>query len=74
MAKIKLSELSSAGSELFQDIENFLPELSDRDIENVVGGDTVVISLPGQNSQPVGTICTIHPGSCYPPTQTFVTF
>jgi hypothetical protein len=38
MAKIKLSELSPAGSELFQDAENFLPELSDREIENIVGG------------------------------------
>lgn len=39
MAKIKLSELSPAGFELFQDVENFLPELSDREIENVIGGN-----------------------------------
>jgi hypothetical protein len=39
MTKIKLSELSPAGSELFQDAENFLPELSDREIENVIGGN-----------------------------------
>lgn len=72
MAKIKLSELNLAGSELLQNSENFLDELGDRDIENVVGGDTVVISLPGQNSQSVGTICTVTP-AC-PQTQTFVTF
>lgn len=56
MAKIKLSELSPAGSELFQDAENFLPELSDREIENVIGGSnsaatvsikTVVSSISG---------------------------
>ncbi|MFM2313700.1 MAG: hypothetical protein RLZZ04_2976 [Cyanobacteriota bacterium] len=56
MAKIKLSKLSPAGSELFQGAENFLPELSDREIENVIGGSnsaatasikTVVSSISG---------------------------
>lgn len=41
MAKIKLSELPPAGSELLQDSESFLNELSDRELENVVGGDTI---------------------------------
>ena len=39
MAEIKLSELRPAGSELLQDSESFLNELSDRELENVVGGD-----------------------------------
>lgn len=38
MANIKLSELSPVGSELFQDAENFLNELSDRELSNVFGG------------------------------------
>ncbi len=38
MAKIKISELRPAGSELLQDSESFLNELSDHDLENVVGG------------------------------------
>ena len=41
MAKIKLSELRPAGSELLQDSESFLNELNDRELENVVGGDTI---------------------------------
>ncbi len=41
MAKIKISELRPAGSELLQDAESFLNELSDRELENVVGGDTI---------------------------------
>ena len=43
MAKIKLSELCPAGSELLQDSESFLTELSDLELENVVGGDKVVV-------------------------------
>ncbi|MDJ0567646.1 MAG: hypothetical protein QNJ53_01240 [Pleurocapsa sp. MO_192.B19] len=39
MAEIKLSELRPAGSELLQDSESFLNELSDRELENVVGGN-----------------------------------
>ena len=37
MAKIKLSELSPAGSELLQDSESFLNELKDYELENVIG-------------------------------------
>ena len=43
MATIKLSELCPAGSELLQDSESFLTELSDLELENVVGGDKVVV-------------------------------
>ena len=46
MAKIKLSELCPAGSELLQDAESFLTELSDPELENVVGGNSVVIVKP----------------------------
>ncbi|MDJ0567645.1 MAG: bacteriocin [Pleurocapsa sp. MO_192.B19] len=49
MAKIKLSELRPAGSELLQDSESFLNELSDRELENVVGGHTIN-SVASQNS------------------------
>ena len=38
MSEIKLSELRPAGSELLQDSESFLTELSDRELENVAGG------------------------------------
>jgi hypothetical protein len=39
MASIKISELRPLGSELFQDQESFLNELSDRnEIDQVVGG------------------------------------
>ncbi|MDJ0532283.1 MAG: hypothetical protein QNJ70_07250 [Xenococcaceae cyanobacterium MO_207.B15] len=41
MAKIKIYELRPAGSELLQDSESFLNELSDHDLENVVGGDSI---------------------------------
>ena len=43
MAKIKLSELCPAGSELLQDSESFLTELSDPELENVLGGYKVVV-------------------------------
>ena len=43
MAEIKLSELCPPGSELLQDSESFLTELSDQELENVVGGDGVVV-------------------------------
>ncbi|MGK7938011.1 MAG: hypothetical protein AB4206_19765 [Xenococcaceae cyanobacterium] len=45
MAEIKLSELCPPGSELLQDSESFLTELSNRELENVVGGDGVVVIL-----------------------------
>ena len=69
MAEIKLSELRPAGSELLQDSENFLNELSDREIENVVGGDTIA-SVASQNSISVGTVNSITDVG---QTQTFVT-
>jgi hypothetical protein len=56
MAKLKISELSPAGSELFQDSENFLEELSDRELGLVIGGANN--SVVSQNSQSVGTILT----------------
>ena len=43
MAKIKLSELGSAVSELLHDSESFLTELSDPELENVVGGNSLVV-------------------------------
>ncbi len=51
MAQLKLFELHPAGSELFQDSESFLEELSDRELDFVAGGMggnspiTVVVSL-----------------------------
>jgi natural product precursor len=71
MAEIKLSELNLAGSELLQNSESFFDELSDREMENLVGGYTIA-SVASPNGNTVGTVCTL--GSCYPPTQTFVTF
>ncbi|WNN90926.1 hypothetical protein [Gloeocapsopsis dulcis] len=38
MSCLKISDLSVTGLELFQDAENFLNELSDREIENITGG------------------------------------
>lgn len=57
MGKLKISELSPAGSELFQDSENFLEELSDRELNLVIGGADVN-SVVTQNSQSVGSIQT----------------
>ncbi len=47
MAEIKVSELRPAGSELLQDSESFLNELSDRELENVVGGTSVTTASNG---------------------------
>jgi hypothetical protein len=62
MAKIELSELNFAGSELLQNSESFLDELSDREIENLVGGDTInsVVSnlVVSRNTVTVGTVNT----------------
>ena len=44
MATIKISELRPAGSELLQDSESFLNELSDHELENVVGGDSIAFA------------------------------
>lgn len=57
MTQLKLSELSPAGSELFQDSESFLEELSDRELDFVTGGDDLN-TVVTQNSQSVGTIHT----------------
>ncbi len=54
MSKIKLSELRPAGSELLQDSESFLAELSDQELENVVGGDSIFIIV-----KPVKPVFTI---------------
>lgn len=61
MAEIKLSELSPAGSELLQDSENFLNELSDREIENVIGGDgdNAIASVVSQLSASVNSILSV---------------
>ncbi|MEY2856102.1 MAG: hypothetical protein RLZZ74_411 [Cyanobacteriota bacterium] len=57
MATLKISELNPAGAELFQDSENFLEELSDRELGLVVGG-VDINSVVTQNSASVGTIQT----------------
>lgn len=57
MAEIKLSELRPAGSELLQDTESFLNELSDRELENVVGGFNI-FSVVSPANFPVETINT----------------
>jgi hypothetical protein len=55
MTKLIISELNPVGSELFQDSESFLEDLSEREINSIVGGiDTVVT----QNSISVGSINT----------------
>ena len=54
MATIKISELRPAGSELLQDSESFLNELSDHDLENVVGG-AVIESVATQQSVSVAS-------------------
>jgi hypothetical protein len=57
MATLKISELNPAGAELFQDSENFLEELSDREIGLVVGG-LEINSVVTQNTVSVGSIQT----------------
>ncbi|MDJ0590124.1 MAG: hypothetical protein QNJ72_09040 [Pleurocapsa sp. MO_226.B13] len=47
MSKIQLSELNPAGSELFEDSENFMNELNDEEMGNVVGGLTFAQSGVG---------------------------
>ena len=45
MSKIKISELHSAGSELFHDSESFLNELTDeQEIDSVLGGFQIPFS------------------------------
>ena len=45
MASIKISELRPAGSELFQDSESFLNELSDREMGAIEGGAFTVVGV-----------------------------
>ena len=45
MAVIKISELRPAGSELFQDSESFLNDLSEREVGAIEGARGVVISF-----------------------------
>jgi hypothetical protein len=42
MANVKISELRPVGYELFQDAENFLNELSDREMENIEGAHKTI--------------------------------
>jgi hypothetical protein len=56
MANIDINNLHPVGSELFQDSESFLNELSDREMWGVQGGltlDTLVLSLPDTISDPL---------------------
>ncbi|KYC38061.1 hypothetical protein WA1_37540 [Scytonema hofmannii PCC 7110] len=70
MANIEIQNLQLAGSELFQDSESFLNEMSDSEIWSVQGGltlDTLVFSLPDTISDPlagasVGTASGITSG------------
>jgi hypothetical protein len=41
MSTIKISELYSAGCELFQDIENFLNELNEKESTSAIGGNQI---------------------------------
>ena len=58
MAGIKISELRPVGSELFQDSESFLDELSDREASIVSGGknkyDAVNVSVISQYTVSIG--------------------
>lgn len=45
MAYIQLSNLRPAGSDLFVDSENFLNDLSDRELAATVGGVTPVVTF-----------------------------
>lgn len=44
MASITISELRPAGSELFQDSESFLDELTDREMLGIAGGGKIKFS------------------------------
>ena len=59
MAQLKLSELSPVGSELFQDSETFLEELSDGELDFVAGGADSVESVATLASNSVGSINTV---------------
>ena len=63
MAVIKISELRPAGSELFQDSESFLNELSEnREIDQVFGGLNSIYSVNANtiNANTAGNVNTIR--------------
>ena len=41
MSNLKISNLTTTGSELFLDSESFLDELTNQEIDNLLGGDSV---------------------------------
>lgn len=50
MATIKISDLASTGAELFHDSESFLNELTNQEINDVLGGGRLLgITVGGQN-------------------------
>lgn len=71
MASIEINNLQPAGSELFEDSESFLNELTDREMWGVQGGltlDTLVLTLPDTISDPLtsataGTLTDVTGGT-----------
>ncbi|OUL17855.1 hypothetical protein [Nostoc sp. 106C] len=63
MAVIKISELRPAGSELFQDSESFLNELSEsREVDQVLGGLNTIFTVNANtaNANTFGNVNTIR--------------
>ncbi|OUL17856.1 hypothetical protein [Nostoc sp. 106C] len=63
MAVIKISELRPAGSELFQDSESFLNELSEsREVDQVLGGLNTIFTVNANtvNANTVTNVNTIR--------------
>ncbi|AFZ24508.1 hypothetical protein Cylst_2278 [Cylindrospermum stagnale PCC 7417] len=60
MAKLKINELKAAGTELFEDSETFLDELSNDELENAIGGRRIYPT--GGRPTIVGTPGKITPG------------
>ncbi len=50
MSNIEIHELSSSGSELFEDSESFLDELSDEETTALTGGRRLAYSVVSINS------------------------
>ncbi len=63
MAKIKVNDIKPTGSELFEDTESFLSEVSSDELEDTIGG-TMIAYQPIYNPtiQPKPT----PPEICYP--------
>jgi hypothetical protein len=60
MASIKISELRPAGSELFQDSESFLNELSEsREMAQVIGGANTIFSV-NANTANANTVTNVN--------------